>query len=316
MGLACPATWIGPAHASVNLVQNGDFLLTSLSSPGGYICALGATCTSNITDWGSACSSLGFCGNGATPGSLLFRGTNGVAWNSFNSLAGTIADPPSGNYVGIDGDPTFEAPIFQTINGLTPGDTYRLQFYQAAAQQAGVGGATTEQWSDTLGGGAAQSSTLMSVPQGGFSPWVLQTMDFKATSASEVLNFMAIGTGAPPVALLADVSLTAVPEPATWAMLVLGFAGLGFAGYRRAKKNAAALAAARVQDLIRPRPGKSDPARLSLLRRMNRSRAGQRLSKDRVCNPVSLASTYWPRPFGFRPPGGPRASRQLFMPDF
>jgi hypothetical protein len=26
-----------------------------------------------------------------------------------------------------------------------------------------------------------------------------------------------------------------VPEPATWAMLILGFTGLGFAGYRNAK---------------------------------------------------------------------------------
>ena len=28
---------------------------------------------------------------------------------------------------------------------------------------------------------------------------------------------------------------SAVPEPSTWAMMLLGFAGLGFAGYRRAK---------------------------------------------------------------------------------
>ena len=30
-----------------------------------------------------------------------------------------------------------------------------------------------------------------------------------------------------------------VPEPSTWAMMLLGFAGLGFAGYRRAKKDPA-----------------------------------------------------------------------------
>jgi PEP-CTERM motif len=29
------------------------------------------------------------------------------------------------------------------------------------------------------------------------------------------------------------------PEPSTWAMMLLGFAGLGFAGYRRAKAGAA-----------------------------------------------------------------------------
>jgi hypothetical protein len=31
-------------------------------------------------------------------------------------------------------------------------------------------------------------------------------------------------------------TLTAVPEPSTWAMMLLGFAGLGFAGYRRTRK--------------------------------------------------------------------------------
>jgi hypothetical protein len=28
------------------------------------------------------------------------------------------------------------------------------------------------------------------------------------------------------------------PEPSTWAMMVLGFAGLGFVGYRQARKTA------------------------------------------------------------------------------
>lgn len=34
-------------------------------------------------------------------------------------------------------------------------------------------------------------------------------------------------------------TISAVPEPATWAMMLLGFAGLGFAGYRRSAKSAA-----------------------------------------------------------------------------
>ena len=35
---------------------------------------------------------------------------------------------------------------------------------------------------------------------------------------------------------------SAVPEPSTWAMMLIGFAGLGFAGYRGAKRNSPALA--------------------------------------------------------------------------
>ena len=33
-----------------------------------------------------------------------------------------------------------------------------------------------------------------------------------------------------------SVSISGVPEPSTWAMMGLGFAALGFAGYRRARK--------------------------------------------------------------------------------
>jgi hypothetical protein len=36
----------------------------------------------------------------------------------------------------------------------------------------------------------------------------------------------------------------AVPEPSTWAMMLLGFAGLGFAGYRRARKGSVSIEAA------------------------------------------------------------------------
>ena len=31
-------------------------------------------------------------------------------------------------------------------------------------------------------------------------------------------------------------ALNAVPEPSTWAMILVGFAGLGFAGYRRSRQ--------------------------------------------------------------------------------
>jgi hypothetical protein len=39
----------------------------------------------------------------------------------------------------------------------------------------------------------------------------------------------------PPIRYIATGVATPVPEPATWAMLLAGFAGLGFAGYRRAQ---------------------------------------------------------------------------------
>ena len=38
---------------------------------------------------------------------------------------------------------------------------------------------------------------------------------------------------------LADITFRPIPEPSTWAMMLLGFAGLGFAGYRASRKSAA-----------------------------------------------------------------------------
>jgi hypothetical protein len=39
-------------------------------------------------------------------------------------------------------------------------------------------------------------------------------------------------------------TVSAVPEPSTWAMMILGFAGIGFMGYRRSRKSTLALTAA------------------------------------------------------------------------
>ena len=54
-----------------------------------------------------------------------------------------------------------------------------------------------------------------------------------------------------PAALLTDINgvhgmdfvdFVPAPEPSTWAMMLLGFAGLGYAGYRRAPLRRAAAA--------------------------------------------------------------------------
>jgi PEP-CTERM motif len=34
-------------------------------------------------------------------------------------------------------------------------------------------------------------------------------------------------------------NVTPVPEPSTWAMMLIGFAGLGYAGHRASRKSAA-----------------------------------------------------------------------------
>lgn len=56
-----------------------------------------------------------------------------------------------------------------------------------------------------------------------------------------VLSFVG-QTNADKTAFFDNVSVTAVPEPATWAMMILGFVGIGVVGYRRKAKPSRCLA--------------------------------------------------------------------------
>ncbi len=163
-------------------------------------------------------------------GNLKLWGPND---GSNNGLPAT--SPDGGNFIASDG--AFQqAAIQQTINGLVAGQNYAVSFYWAGAQQSGFTGATTDQWEVSLGGQNLYTSVLNDVSEG-FSGWQYTTLVFTATSSSELLSFLSIGTpsGVPPFALLDGVSMTqAVPEPASAAVLLSGLAAFaGFSWYRR-----------------------------------------------------------------------------------
>jgi len=236
-----------PAKAGpVNLITDGTFQDTQngLKSPGGYLCQngknAGSTCVSNLTNWTPTCSSSG-CAGSSTPSSLLY--INSVtgdayvnAWNGGLQLYPTIVAPPGGsNVIAIDGGTPYAASLAQTISGFVAGNEYVLTFYQGAAQQKGFTTATTEQWKVTFGT-TSQTSLLMHNAPEGVVAWNEVTMNFIATSATETLTFLAIGSpsGEPPVVLLADVDMF-LPEPASLAMLGAGMLVLIAANRRRTR---------------------------------------------------------------------------------
>lgn len=147
---------------------------------------------------------------------------------SFWSFPG--ASPDGGKYVAVDGDQGYSTPLTQTVSGLVVGTVYSVTFYQAAAQQSGFSGATTERWQVSLGN-STQLSSLMQNADHGSVGWMNQTLSFTATSTSELLSFMAVGTpnGQPPFVLLDGVSVQAVPEPTTFAMLGLALLAIPLA---------------------------------------------------------------------------------------
>jgi hypothetical protein len=68
--------------------------------------------------------------------------------------------------------------------------------------------------------------------------WTVFSGDFTASSSSTSLSFLeTVGSNNGGV-LLDGISVSAVPEPSTWAMMLLGFAGIGFMGYRQSRKRA------------------------------------------------------------------------------
>ena len=223
---------MGSAQAT-QIVVNGDF--TQLSN------GLGQLTTNTVaTDWATSGYNYVFttadqATQGQYGGLSLWDAANGGAstWNG-TTLSG------SGNFVALDGD-FGTAPITQTLNGLTVGKTYQLTFDYAFGQQYNFNGATIQNITAAIGGTSWTSSDF-SVANHGFTGWQSGKVDFTASSTSEVLSFLAYGNlPVPPFALISTVSVTAgVPEISTWAMLLAGFAGLGFVGYRRAKNRAVA----------------------------------------------------------------------------
>lgn len=139
--------------------------------------------------------------------------------------------PAGGHYFLVDGDPVYTDSIEQSISGLTPGDRYTVSFYQASGQGVYLPPIAHQvQWQISLGADV-QTTPLMSNAANTSFPWTHETLTFTAGgSGTEILKFLAINGGPggyPPVALLDGISLTAVPEPTTWAMLVVGTALVG-----------------------------------------------------------------------------------------
>jgi hypothetical protein len=224
----------GSAWATgVNLITNGNFSTvtqgaTSLIETNGYGAVVtGWTTTSTYSFLLNASNaSSGFYNGNTTTGSL-YTGTGTLYQTSLSS--GIVASPAGGNFSAQDGNYN-QGTLSQTVSGLTVGDTYAVQFYQAAAQQTGFVGSTTDQWVVTLGG-QTDYSPQISIGQGAFSGWSYVTEYFTATATTESLGFFANGTGAPPFALLDGVSLVDAPEPATWTVMIMGL--LGVASARR-----------------------------------------------------------------------------------
>lgn len=142
--------------------------------------------------------------------------------------------PSQGRYVDLDGS-TYNAGLLTTNNSFAAG-TYTLNFVLGGSKRGD---------SNTLHvalGDFAQDITLAS--QAGLTN---QSFTFQTTVAGN-LSFQNsggdnLGLILDNISLAGDAVVTAVPEPSSWAMMILGFAGLGYMTHRRRKQSTALTAA-------------------------------------------------------------------------
>ena len=245
----------GSAQAATNLVVNGGFETNTLPPLGiearTGLAYVGAEIDSHylyngaVTGWSTPSSA-----NGQDYNLYFFDGDTAKLGNAASRYGGedqrpnvnfTGDSPQGGAFMVLDADPGFSGRFEQTVNGLVVGDTYNLSFYWAAGELSNRTGYETSQLTGTFGShafatGIFANSHPIGSPTAGlpgdFSGWQLASFTFKADSTSQLLSFLAVGTPSgnlPPVAFLDGVSVTSVPEPAVWGLMMLGFGGLGAA---------------------------------------------------------------------------------------
>lgn len=196
-------------------------------------------------------------------GSYGFRlwGPDNFANPTMNGLTNS---PTGGNFLGLDGA-YLNAPISQTVHGLTSGQQYSLSFYWALGQQSldsgGFDGTTQDNITICFGtctyttaynpnndgystfdasGNQISSTGTRTNPSHGFTGWQSEYFTFTAdcgvdghgdpiATCDETLSLLSHGTplGQPPFALLDGLNMSVVPEPTTWTMMLIGFGVVG-----------------------------------------------------------------------------------------
>ena len=183
--------------------------------------------------------------SGATPGA-----NNSLAGTQFSVSSGavdivgvlngsffTCVNNPSGNCLDLVGSPGLGAITTNPTFNLVPGDTYNISF--GYILQGFPTGSTTPTSDFTVGLGSF-SDQLTAIP-------TVQdaSLSFSVGSNETGVNLTFAALTSPdnfhgPVLndiVVTETSGSVVPEASTWAMMLLGFAGLGFAGLRTRKTN-------------------------------------------------------------------------------
>ncbi|HLL26528.1 MAG TPA: PEPxxWA-CTERM sorting domain-containing protein [Xanthobacteraceae bacterium] len=168
------------------------------------------------------------------------QGLNQTAFNKWNVTAGSVDVigtgffdfyPGNGNYVDLDGTSTSLGTL--TTKQSFAAGTYDVSFNLSAYTYQGQ-----YPLEKTLVSIGSWSQLITPSVDSSFTPGApMQSFSFKVTTNGGPLVFQAInpinpGQGTNVGNILDNVQVAAVPEPATWIMMLLGFALVGLIAYR------------------------------------------------------------------------------------
>jgi hypothetical protein len=223
---------------TVSLVNNTGHIMTDIGFVGSQMYGVTFTNLFSINKSTGASTLIGSSFTGPAGGMNALVGSGAGLLGASNSSTEVYSINPA----------TGALSNFAAVALPSAGD---LAFSGATLYESAVGGNSADQLVNVSTGtvvgqfhtaGASAFNNVFGLANDGSATYAVAGTEIYSVNLSNalmtpVLNYSGHGLGAANgTAFIAE---NAVPEPSTWAMLILGFASLGFAGYRTSRRNTA-----------------------------------------------------------------------------
>jgi len=138
----------------------------------------------------------------------------------------TVGEPRRGTWVGLGSDVGYIETFGQTITGLTAGATYTIAWYAGnfGYSPRTFGFIKPNAINATIDGVSVGTGATLALG----SSWFFESATFVAGSSGASLSFQ-LATDARSYMSIDGISVTAVPEPETYALMLAGLAAVGAA---------------------------------------------------------------------------------------
>ena len=196
-GVAAAALAVAGSASAATIILQSDFESVAVA-PGSYVIVNSA--------------------DGWTKGA----GTAGIEVQ--NNVAGAPAADGGAKFVELDSNSN--SSMYYT---LAAGGSYTMSFLYSPRPNVGSGSNGITLF---VGGNMLNPPGEITGDGGSTTDWVLHTVNFTANAGDQVL-FAATGASDSLGGYLDNITISAVPEPATWAMMIAGFGMAGVAIRRR-----------------------------------------------------------------------------------